>query len=60
MNRFFVFPALGPIRVAVAMIGKFAITASFANIYVHTAEIYPTPLRYVTILIYIFAYSAVS
>lgn len=36
---------LGPIRVAVAMIGKFAITASFANIYVHTAEIFPTPLR---------------
>ncbi|PIK56980.1 putative organic cation transporter protein-like [Apostichopus japonicus] len=36
---------LGPIRVIFGMIGKFAITASFANIYVHTAEIFPTPLR---------------
>ncbi|KAJ8026893.1 Organic cation transporter protein [Holothuria leucospilota] len=35
----------GPLRVCVAMIGKFAITASFSNIYVHTAEIFPTPLR---------------
>lgn len=37
--------ALGPIRVTVAMIGKFAISVSFANVYVLTAEIFPTPLR---------------
>ncbi|XP_071818802.1 organic cation transporter protein-like isoform X2 [Apostichopus japonicus] len=36
---------LGPIRVTVAMIGKFAITASFTIIYVYSAEIFPTPLR---------------
>ncbi|XP_071855620.1 organic cation transporter protein-like isoform X2 [Apostichopus japonicus] len=36
---------VGPFRVTVAMVGKFAITASFANIYLHTSEIFPTPLR---------------
>lgn len=49
MEDYHIFPlfptAQGPIRVAVAMVGKFAITASFANIYVHTAEIFPTPVR---------------
>lgn len=30
---------------ALAMVGKFGITASFAVIYVYTAEIFPTVLR---------------
>ncbi|XP_071819159.1 organic cation transporter protein-like [Apostichopus japonicus] len=39
----------GPARVTVAMVGKFAISASFANVYVLTAEIFPTPLRALSI-----------
>lgn len=44
LNAFLV-TANGPARVTVAMVGKFAISASFANVYVLTAEIFPTPLR---------------
>ncbi|KAJ8030414.1 Organic cation transporter protein [Holothuria leucospilota] len=32
--------AAGAIRVTVAMIGKFAISTTFSNIYLHTAEIF--------------------
>ncbi|PIK37810.1 putative organic cation transporter protein-like [Apostichopus japonicus] len=46
LSCFATIPApLGPVRATFAMIGKFAIAASFSNIYVHTAEILPTPLR---------------
>lgn len=31
----------------IAVIGKFAATASFSTVYVYTAELYPTALRYV-------------
>lgn len=34
------------VRTAVAMTGKFGITASFAVIYIYTAELFPTVLRY--------------
>lgn len=30
----------------IAVIGKFAATASFSTVYVYTAELYPTALRY--------------
>lgn len=35
----------GGLRLAIAMAGKFAISASFALIYVYAAEVFPTPLR---------------
>lgn len=35
------------VRTALAMVGKFGISASFAVIYVYTAEIFPTVLRQV-------------
>ncbi|XP_072021064.1 organic cation transporter protein-like [Amphiura filiformis] len=36
-------PGVG--RTIVAMIGKFAVTASFSVVYIFSAEIYPTPVR---------------
>ena len=38
--------APGPWQTTVAMLGKFGITASFAIIYVFSAELFPTPVRY--------------
>ncbi|XP_071478126.1 organic cation transporter protein-like [Diadema antillarum] len=40
-----IFTPLGPWRTTVAMIGKFGISASFAIIYVYSAELFPTPVR---------------
>lgn len=37
--------AAGVARIVVGMIGKFAISATFAIVFVYTAELYPTPLR---------------
>lgn len=39
-----VIPA-GVARIVVGMIGKFSISATFAIVFVYTAELYPTPLR---------------
>ncbi|XP_072021112.1 organic cation transporter protein-like isoform X2 [Amphiura filiformis] len=39
----FVPPGVG--RTIVAMIGKFAVTASFSVVYIFSGEIYPTPVR---------------
>lgn len=39
------FLPLGGLRLAIGMVGKFAISASFALIYVYSAEVFPTPLR---------------
>uniref|UniRef100_A0A671QTJ6 Solute carrier family 22 member 13-like n=1 Tax=Sinocyclocheilus anshuiensis TaxID=1608454 RepID=A0A671QTJ6_9TELE len=36
---------LAHIRIALAMVGKFGITASFAIIYIYSAELFPTVLR---------------
>ncbi|XP_033115307.1 organic cation transporter protein-like [Anneissia japonica] len=36
---------IGVARTTVAMIGKFGVTASFAIVYIYSAEIYPTPVR---------------
>lgn len=33
------------VRTALAMVGKFGITASFAVIYIYSAELFPTVLR---------------
>ena len=33
------------LAVTLAMVGKFCISASYAIIYVLTAEVYPTPIR---------------
>ncbi|XP_033115530.1 organic cation transporter protein-like [Anneissia japonica] len=35
----------GVFRVAVAMAGKFAITAAFSIVYIYSAELFPTPVR---------------
>ncbi|XP_038058409.1 organic cation transporter protein-like [Patiria miniata] len=40
-----IFVPLGAGRVAVAMTGKFAITAAFNHIYIYTCEIHPTVVR---------------
>lgn len=40
-----IFLPLGAWRTAIAMIGKFGISASFALVYIYSAEIFPTPLR---------------
>lgn len=40
-----IFLPYGPWRTTVAMIGKFGISASFALIYIYSAEILPTPVR---------------
>ncbi|XP_063954422.1 organic cation transporter protein-like [Lytechinus pictus] len=39
------FTPLGAWRTTVAMLGKFGITASFAIIYIFSAELFPTPVR---------------
>ncbi|XP_041463350.1 organic cation transporter protein-like isoform X1 [Lytechinus variegatus] len=44
-----IFTPIGPWRTTVAMIGKFGISASFAIVYVFSAEIFPTPVRSVGI-----------
>lgn len=44
-----IYPDSPKVRAAVAMTGKFGITASFAVIYVYTAELFPTVLRYLFI-----------
>lgn len=40
-----IFLSPGYAQLMVAMVGKFAISASFALIYIYSAEIFPTPLR---------------
>ncbi|XP_072178172.1 organic cation transporter protein-like [Diadema setosum] len=40
-----IFTPLGAWRTTVAMLGKFGIAASFAIIYVYSAELFPTPVR---------------
>ncbi|XP_038075653.1 organic cation transporter protein-like [Patiria miniata] len=40
-----IFIPLGAARAAVAMFGKFAITAAFGHIYIYSLEIYPTIIR---------------
>lgn len=35
------------LRVIMALIGKFAVAGSFAVIYLYTAELFPTQVRYV-------------
>ena len=37
------------LSIGLAMFGKFAISASFATIYVFTSELYPTQLRHIAI-----------
>ena len=35
----------GALRITLAMIGKFGAAASFAAVYLYTAELYPTQIR---------------
>ena len=38
--------AAGAWQTAVAMVGKFCVAASFSIVYIYSAEIFPTSLRY--------------
>ncbi|XP_030850613.1 organic cation transporter protein isoform X2 [Strongylocentrotus purpuratus] len=40
-----IFTPIGAWRTTVAMIGKFGISASFAIVYIYSAELFPTPVR---------------
>ncbi|KAJ8025317.1 Organic cation transporter protein [Holothuria leucospilota] len=40
-----IFLPLGAWRTTVAMVGKFGISASFALVYIYSAEVFPTPVR---------------
>lgn len=43
----FFFPEYPVIVTVIAVIGKFSLAASFTIVYVYTAELYPTVVRYV-------------
>ncbi|XP_071956859.1 organic cation transporter protein-like [Antedon mediterranea] len=35
----------GAVLVTIVMVGKYAVTSAFGSIFVHSAEVYPTPVR---------------
>lgn len=45
MKLIFPLSDLPVVVTVIAVIGKFAATASFSTVYVYTAELYPTALR---------------